>query len=317
MEMILFFSGVLFSEIVLQEGWVRILLKARVVQHLKQYGPQNHLKEKQSTPTMGGIIFILVSVFAGFALVFSGLWDLSQAASILGFPVTAGLIGLADDLLKHFKGSSEGFRSLQKLAVQVAAAIFWSQVYMNEGMLVLTPGFSVSAIPGSLILVFLMVGALNAVNITDGLDGLASGATAISFIWFIMVVPSISPAFQGAVTGLALTAGFLVHNFHPARIFMGDCGSHFLGGLLVSICAAENLLLLVIPLGFIMGIEVLSVIVQIIAIRGFNRKVFRMSPIHHHFEMAGWNEKRVVLSFWAFHFAGMILLTFVLEGVLY
>lgn len=316
MGMMIFFSGVLFLEVVFQEFLFRFLRKARVVQNLKLYGPQKHLEDKQQIPTMGGIVFMIVSLLAGYVLVRSGIWSFREASSILGFPVTAGLIGLADDLLKHFKGSSEGFRSLQKLVVQFIAALGWAAALMPEGMLFLAPGISVSLVPGYPLLVFLMVGSLNAVNITDGLDGLASGATGISFFWLVCLISSKAAVFPGALMGLGLTAGFLFHNFHPARIFMGDCGSHFLGGLLVSLCAAGNLLLLVIPLGFIMGIEVLSVIIQIIAIRFFKKRVFRMSPIHHHFELSGWSEKQVVIIFWAFHFLGMVLLTFFIKNVL-
>lgn len=207
-------------------------------------------------------------------------------------------------------------RSLQKFVLQLFAALVWSYVYIPDGLLVLAPGITLEGISGRSILIFFLVGALNAANISDGLDGLLSGMAAMSFAVLLILTPEGEADQLAAILGLGLSAGFLAHNFHPAKVFMGDCGSHFLGGLLVSVCAARGMLLLILPLGFMMGLEVVSVIIQIIAIRGFNKKVFLMSPLHHHFEMSGWSEKSVVYSFWALHAAGMVLLLKLLGDIL-
>ncbi len=303
------FVSVLFLEIFLQGAWLRILQKSHINQILKSYGPQGHIEKKKGTPTMGGVVFLAIASILAIFFPLSGFWSWSDSLAILGFPLAGGAIGLADDLLKHIRRSSEGFTSLQKLFLQSTAGCIWAAIYMSDGSFGVAPGIYLSGIWGFLVLVFILVGALNAVNITDGLDGLASGACAISFLGFFVIAPSFSPASAGALIGLGLTMGFLKHNMNPAKVFMGDCGSHFLGGLLISICVASDLAILILPLGFLMGIEVFTVIIQIIAIRVFRKKVFRMSPIHHHFEIIGWSEKRVVLSFWAFQFVGMSALS--------
>ena len=302
------FLAVFLIGVALQGCWIGFLKKRKVIQNLKLYGPQNHLRNKKDTPTMGGAVFLFMAFSSGLILVFMGRWSCPEALLFLGFPLTGGAIGLADDLIKFFKGSSEGLRSLQKLALQFISAVAWSFFLMPGGVLTLAPGLVMEGIPGALILLFFLVGTLNAANITDGLDGLLSGVMVISFAALLLFVGEGDPGRFAALLGLGLSAGFLIFNFHPARIFMGDCGSHFLGGLLVSLCAAKGMLLLILPLGFIMGIEVISVIIQIIAIRGFGRRIFLMSPVHHHFEMEGWGESTVVLSFWFFHLVGMGLL---------
>jgi len=303
---------VMFLEVLMQELWIRFLQKRQVSQILKEYGPQSHIENKKGTPTMGGVVFLVIAISSGALLWMTGSWSGRDAFAVLGFPIAGGLIGLADDLLKHSRRSSEGFRSLQKLFLQLSAGLIWAGFYMADGKFGVLPGVFWGGVPGYFALVFILVGALNAVNITDGLDGLASGSCAISFLGFLVLAPGNTAAYAGALIGLGLSVGFLRHNIKPARVFMGDSGSHFLGGLLVSICISGDLALLILPLGFLMGVEVVSVMIQIVAIRGFGKKVFRMSPIHHHFEMIGWSENRVVISFWVFHLIGLTLLSLIL-----
>lgn len=149
---------------------------------------------------------------------------------------------------------------------------------------------------------------LNAVNVTDGLDGLAAGASAISLLFLGFLV---SRGFSAIAIGLSITISFLWHNAYPAKIFMGDSGSHFLGGLLVSVAVCGGGALFVVPCGALFGIEILSVAIQIVAIRFFGKKVFLMSPVHHHFEILGWNETQIVVRFWIVHLLGIstLLLT--------
>lgn len=301
--------GVFLLEIVLQGYWIKVLRKGQINQVLKSYGPQNHLEKKKGTPTMGGVVFLSIAGLIAILFPIFGFCSWRESIAILGFPLAGGAIGLTDDLLKFLKSSSEGFSTLQKLFFQISVACIWAVIYMPGGSFGILPGVSWGGLWGYSALVFILVGALNAVNITDGLDGLASGACAISFLGYLILVPAFLPASVGALLGVGLTVGFLRHNFYPAKVFMGDCGSHFLGGLLISICVSSDMTILILPLGFLMGVEVVSVIIQIIAIRIFKRKVFLMSPIHHHFEMIGWSEKRVVLTFLSFHFLGMSILS--------
>jgi len=302
-------AGIFLLEIVLQSYWLNFLRKGQINQILKSYGPQNHMEKKKGTPTMGGVVFLAIAGVMAILFPLTGFWSWRESVAILGFPLAGGAIGLADDILKYIRSSSEGFKTLQKLFLQISVGCIWAVIYMSDGSFGISPGIYWSGLWGYFALVFILVGALNAVNITDGLDGLASGACAISFLGYLVLVPAFSPAFAGALAGLGLTVGFLRHNRNPAKVFMGDCGSHFLGGFLISICVSSDMTILILPLGFLMGAEVVSVIIQIIAVRIFGRKVFRMSPIHHHFEMIGWSEKRVVSSFWVFHFLGMIILS--------
>jgi phospho-N-acetylmuramoyl-pentapeptide-transferase len=302
------FAGLVVGEIFLQSFWIRILKRNDISQTLKAYGPQSHIANKKGTPTMGGVVFMAMAALISFAFPVFGIWGWKDSMAVLGFPLAGGAIGLADDLLKFKRGSSEGLRSLQKLSLQIVAGAMWAGFFLMKGGPAFFPGLYIQGLWGYLVTVFLLVGSLNAVNITDGLDGLASGACAISFAGFLVFSNGPSPASYGAVIGLAIAIAFLWHNMHPAKVFMGDSGSHFLGGLLISVCLAGDMAILIIPMGVIMGIEVISVIIQIVAIRAFGKRVFRMSPIHHHFELAGWSEMRVVTSLWLFHLCGMILL---------
>ncbi|HPD96948.1 MAG TPA: phospho-N-acetylmuramoyl-pentapeptide-transferase [Synergistales bacterium] len=309
MGSVLFFAGVLVLGVILQEFWVKFLQKRNISQTMKEYGPQNHILSKKGTPTMGGVIFLFLGVVISFVFCLAGFWNTRLAMEIMFFPIAGGLVGLGDDLLKYYRVSSEGLKSLQKLVLQFIVAVLWAVFFLSWRDLSLFPGYEIGGITAFLLIVFFLTGGLNAVNITDGLDGLASGACAISFAAFILLAGAGNPAFAGALSGLAISTGFLFHNSFPARVFMGDCGSHFLGGLLVSVCMAGNFTLLLLPLGFIMGIEVITVIIQIVAIKGWGRKVFLMSPVHHHFELAGWSEKRVVWTFWGAHIGGLLIMS--------
>ena len=162
------------------------------------------------------------------------------------------------------------------------------------------------------VLAFLTVGMLNSMNVTDGLDGLASGSTVIS-LFAIFMAGKMAPVITvPCLTGRAITSSFLWHNAHPAKIFMGDVGSHFLGALLVVLCSYGNFLLFLLPVAFIFGLEMLSVCVQLIAIYFFRTKVFLMSPVHHHFELSGWSENQIVMRFWLIHGIGILFSSLIL-----
>ena len=266
---ILFFTFAL--EIFLQRSWISVMHSLKIEQVTKLYGPSWHEKTKMGTPTMGGIVFI---------------------------PVL---------LLKYSPRSSDGLKSLQKLALQVAVTLPWA-LWVSEPPFVIFPGFEVSRLFYVALVTFVGVGLQNAVNVTDGLDGLAAGCALISFMFALSFIDGGPTMMLIIAAACGICLGFLWHNANPASVFMGDVGAHFLAGLLLSVCLNSGVLIFVIPLGFFFGVEILSVTIQIIAIRCFHRKVFKMSPIHHHFEMSGWKETQIVTRFWVMHIIGICLL---------
>lgn len=296
---------------VLEGQWIRLVRKWEVRQVEKSYGLSTHVEKKSGTPTMGGVVFPIV-----FSLCLVSFGNLSWEAvpGLLGLPLGAFAVGFTDDWLKFSKRSSEGLKSLEKLTLQILVALPWSAYVLLVNRAELFPGISLGLIPAIALLSFFSVGMMNAVNVTDGLDGLAAGASGLSFAGLALLSLAGSGVF-GIVplVGAGICAGFLWHNAHPARVFMGDCGSHFLGGLLVSLCVSGGGLMLLVPFGFLFGVEIASVAIQIVAIRGFGKKVFRMSPLHHHFELLGWHETQVVTRFWLIHAAGMIATGFFLK----
>ena len=175
----------------------------------------------------------------------------------------------------------------------------------SRGGLTFLPGFVLSPTVAAIVLTILGVGILNAVNVTDGLDGLATGAMCISLGAAYFLIRG-SSVMLSIIVLLGALLAFLWDNSNPARVFMGDVGAHFLGAFLINLCVHSGQLGLVFPLAFLFGIELITVAIQIIAIRGFKRKVFLMSPLHHHFEMLGWSEVRIVVRFWILHLVGIL-----------
>ncbi len=299
-------SGYLFlmvlGGIFLQQGWIQILQRKSVAQHIKTYGPPRHLKEKNNIPTMGGVVF-LVLFSAGF------LWHSRYITKgfleILLFPLGMGSIGFIDDWLKHTAKSSEGFASLQKFFAQIILCGLWVfVVYQRQPYIFVS--FSPFLDVG--ITLFLGVGIVNAVNITDGLDGLASFCSLGSFLvlGIVAFLTAQSTSFFLALTGIAITLGFLWHNGYPASVFMGDVGSHFLGGLLFLASVSFQNPWILLPLSSIFALEIFSVILQLTAIHGFHRKIFTMSPLHHHFELQGVQETHIVFRFFTVHLLCML-----------
>ncbi len=293
------------SGLFLQGIWISCLRRLRVGQVAKWYGPRGHTA-KTGTPTMGGVVFLALSILA---LLLSPNRDIAakELFSVWGLPWLAAAVGLFDDLLKYMRRSGEGFSSLHKFLWQIVAVLPWVIFLSLNLNISLWPGLRLQPLLMCPLLLFLTVGFLNAVNVTDGLDGLAAGSTAISFavLLFCFRAPH---AMLPAVVGLCAAGSFLWHNAYPAQVFMGDVGAHFLGGLLMSAAIQSGPIILIVPLGWLFGVEALSVIVQIISLRLWGRRVFRMSPLHHHFELLGWSETHIVARFWIFHALGMALL---------
>ena len=290
---------------------VPCLKKLRVGQKISIFVGETHRK-KEGTPTMGGLIFILPTIIATIALVLMGkISYTSNLGIVLLVFLGYACIGFLDDFLSIRKGNNEGLTTYQKLFMQVLIAIGFFYIYMRSGgqtswvVGTLHIDLEMGWLYGLFIL-FVLVGASNAVNITDGLDGLAGGLSAIAFIAFSLI--SLMVGFEDiGIFSLILVGsivGFLIYNTYPAKIFMGDTGYLALGGVMgaIAILRDRELTLLVVASVFV--IETLSVIIQTISVQLFHKKIFLMSPLHHHFEKLGWKETDIVKLFWV---CGLIL----------
>lgn len=297
--------GVFVVSLLLQRTWIAWMRQIKIGQVIKTYGPEAHMK-KTGTPSMGGIIALFISPVAVLCAVLSNQAKLGSLLGIWVYPFLAAAVGLLDDALKFRSNSSEGLRSMQKLLLQIAVTLPWAIWAASRGVCWL-PGVDIHAALAVPLLLFFGVGVQNAVNVTDGLDGLAGGAVALSLTAALLLFDERTAALSACI-GLAILAAFLWHNANPAVLFMGDVGAHFWAGLLLSICVAADSLLLIFPVGFLFGIELVSSAIQIVSIRGFGRKVFKMSPLHHHFELHGWSEPKIVIRFWLVHVVGMTAL---------
>ena len=287
------------------------LKKLRIGQKISIFVGETHRK-KEGTPTMGGLIFILPTIIATIALVLMGkIPYTSNLGIVLLVFLGYACIGFLDDFLSIRKGNNEGLTTYQKLFMQVLIAIGFFYIYMRSGgqtswvVGTLHIDIEMGWLYGLFIL-FVLVGASNAVNITDGLDGLAGGLSAIAFIAFSFI--SLMVGFEDiGMFSLILVGsivGFLIYNTYPAKIFMGDTGSLALGGVMgaIAILTHRELTLLVVASVFV--IETLSVIIQTISYQLFHKKIFLMTPLHHHFEKLGWKETDIVKLFWV---CGLIL----------
>ncbi len=290
---------------------VPCLKKLRVGQKISIFVGETHRK-KEGTPTMGGLIFIIPTVVATLALILTGkIPYTSNLGIVLLVFLGYACIGFIDDFLSIRKGDNEGLTTYQKLFMQVLIAIGFFYIYMRSGgqtswvVGTLHIDIEMGWLYGLFIL-FVLVGASNAVNLTDGLDGLAGGLSAIAFIAFSLI--SLMVGFEDiGIFSLILAGsllGFLIYNTYPAKIFMGDTGSLALGGVMgaIAILTHRELTLLVVASVFV--IETLSVIIQTFWVQVFHKKVFLMTPLHHHFEKLGWQETDIVKLFWV---VGLIL----------
>lgn len=286
---------------------IPILKKIKVRQKISIFVGETHRK-KEGTPTMGGLIFILPTVIATLCLLITGkISYTSNLGIVLLVFIGYAFIGFLDDFLSIKKHNNEGLTTYQKLFLQVLIAVGFFYIYMRSGgqtawvVGTLHIDIEMGWLYGLFILLVL-VGASNAVNLTDGLDGLAGGLSAIAFVAFSLI--SLMVGFEDmGIFSLVLVGsvmGFLIYNTHPAKIFMGDTGSLALGGVMgaMAILTHRELTLLVVAGVFVM--ETLSVIIQVFWVQVFKRKLFLMTPIHHHFEKLGWQETDIVKLFWVF-----------------
>ncbi|MBP1924181.1 phospho-N-acetylmuramoyl-pentapeptide-transferase [Sedimentibacter acidaminivorans] len=285
---------------------IPLLKRLKVGQSIREEGPKSHLA-KSGTPTMGGVLIILGIVIS---IATSGYYS-KEIIVVTFFIVGFGFIGFVDDYIKVVLKRNLGLRAYQKIIGQlifaVLLAVYGSRFSVNKTIL-LIPFINTYIDLGVLYIpftVFVVLGIVNAVNLTDGLDGLNTGVTLIVMAAFSLIANtriSTNEAYQGiaiisaSVSGSCL--GFLKHNAHPAKVFMGDTGSLALGGAVAAVAVMTNLILVIPIIGGIYFAEALSVIIQVAYFKKTRKRIFKMAPLHHHFEMCGWKETKVVGVFW-------------------
>lgn len=280
---------------------IPFLKRLKFGQYIREDGPQGHLK-KAGTPTMGGIAF-LIGIIGG------SIWfvkDYPKIIPILFVTVGFGIIGFLDDYIKIVMKHNEGLKPLQKLILQcIVTGIFCYYLISHTdpgiGMMIPFTNYTLQLpvwlfIPACFIII---LGTDNGVNLTDGLDGLCASVTMLVAVFFTVVTigeqTGISPV-TAAVAGSL--AGFLLFNVHPAKVFMGDTGSLALGGFVASTAFMLNMPIFIVLVGFIYFVETVSVMLQVVYFkRTGGKRLFRMAPIHHHFELGGWSETRIVSVF--------------------
>ena len=281
---------------------IPILHRLKFGQSIREEGPKSHQK-KSGTPTMGGI-FLIAGIVA--ATLIQAEWN---PEIFLALFILLGhfILGFVDDYLKVVRKKNQGLLARYKLAGQILIAAVTtfvaSELLLDFNPTIWIPILNETIDAGILYLPFMfvvMVGASNAVNLTDGLDGLASGCVAIASSCYAVICLLTGhedlAIFCAATVGACV--GFLKFNFHPAKVFMGDTGSLALGGAFAAVGILTRTEILLAVVGFVFVCEALSVILQVISFKSTGKRIFRMSPIHHHFELGGWSEVKVVFVFW-------------------
>ena len=302
---------------------IPVLRRLKAGQSIREDGPTWHMS-KQGTPTMGGLMFILAVAVAIVAAGWEELaWGNWNHIYVFLFALVFGVIGFIDDFQKLRHHANEGLTAPQKFLLQLAAAIAFTALLRYEGYL--TPNLYIPFFNGTLILpwvvymifaAFVMVGTVNAVNLTDGIDGLATGVTIPVSLFYVAVA-----AWYGktdvAVVSAALAGGlsaFLIYNFHPAKVFMGDTGSLFLGGMVCGLAFSLDIPLVIPIIGLVYVVEVLSDIIQVVYFKKTHgKRFFRMAPLHHHLELGGWSETKL---FCVFSGATLVLCVLAFLGVM-
>lgn len=293
--MIAFFLNVVLSPMI-----IPILHHLKFGQNVREDGPKAHLK-KAGTPTMGGIIILMSFILTSLFFIKGQKMSQTILMSTIGF----GLIGFIDDYLKISRKNTLGLSALQKLILQFLVAILtiWlltTYVGINQRLILPFSGGKKIDIgffywPFA---IFAIVGTVNAVNLSDGIDGLATSVTLLVAAFFmsitLMLYRETAPIVAAMVGSLL---GFLLFNLYPAKIFMGDTGSLALGGFVATLAFAFQMPIFIVFIGLIYIIETLSVILQVLYFKKTKKRLFRMSPIHHHLELGGWSETKIVILF--------------------
>lgn len=283
---------------------IRYLHKLKFGQTEREEGLASH-KSKTGTPTMGGLAFIIVPlvVYAVFSLFTPYGFSLNTTIIWMAY-VGYGLIGFLDDFIIVVQKNNEGLKPWAKFGLQSLLAIVFYMMYTQTNsteIIIPVADVSINLSWFYFILVFIMfTGTSNAVNLTDGVDGLAAGLAAIALVPFSVFAFMQSQDSIGVICVLVIAAllGYLKFNLHPAKVFMGDTGSLALGGLLAAVAMMLKQEVLLIVIGGVFIAETLSVMIQVAVYKKTKKRVFRMAPLHHHFEKGGWDEGKVVDRFW-------------------
>lgn len=299
---------------------IPFLKKLKFGQSILEIGPKWHMS-KQGTPTMGGMMFILgigaATLLAGIPLMRQGDF---RHVLVFAFALIFGAIGFVDDYAKVVKKQNQGLTAIQKLVLQLAAAAaFLSALrFLNDIQPEIFIPFThvtlqLPWIVYLIIMMFVIVGAVNAVNLTDGIDGLATCVTIPVAVFFGVLAFAMTAAGAGIFSAALVGGlfGFLIYNFNPAKVFMGDTGSLFLGGAVCGLAMAFDMPLILVFVGIIYIAETLSVILQVGYFKiTHGKRLFKMAPLHHHFEMCGWSEKKLCLIFTLVTIIGCVIALF-------
>ncbi len=286
---------------------IPVLRRLKIGQSIRTVGPKRHLS-KAGTPTMGGVIFLVSALVV--TAVFMPRDPLGYL--VLFMAVAFGSIGFADDYLKVVRKQPLGLKARYKLAGQIVFSIVFYLILkaLNFDEVLVLPWLGAIDLGWAypIFILLVMVGTVNAVNLSDGLDGLAGGLGVITLLGFAVI------GWLGNIEGLIYISvalaggimGFLVFNLHPAKVFMGDTGSLAIGGAIAAMAVLTHTEILLLMLGIVFVLETISVIIQVLYFKMTRRRVFLMAPIHHHFELKGWSEWKVCLAFWLIQLAGTV-----------
>jgi phospho-N-acetylmuramoyl-pentapeptide-transferase len=287
--------------IFLSPKFIAFLRRREFGQQIREDGPEGH-HQKAGTPTMGGII-IMLAVSIPFLILTDYDW---RSVGVFGAMIACAMLGFADDYTKLVRRRSLGLRARTKLAITIAISLGLWYIAQHEAHLapilrLRVVDYSIDLGPAYPVLIYLVVaGTTSAVNLTDGLDGLAAGCAAIVLLAYIGIAFVTEDYDLAMLAGCLVGAciGFLWFNAFPATIFMGDTGSLGLGGAIAGLAVMTHTEVLLIVLGGIFVIEALSVAIQVISFQTTRKRVLLMAPIHHHFELKGWSETKIILRFW-------------------
>lgn len=302
----IFFAAALVLTALLIPILIPLLKRMKFGQTIREEGPQSHLI-KTGTPTMGGLSFISVTIVLSIVGLFFAD-DIYKLLVLIIVTIGFGLIGFIDDYIIVVKKDNAGLSSRQKFLAQIAVAVIIF-IIMSNWIPSIEAGIQ---IPGTELfiplgiffvvwIVFWLVGFSNAVNLTDGLDGLSTGTSIIAFGSFL-IISLMTGEMEVALFLFILVGsliGFLIFNKYPAKLFMGDTGSLALGGIIATVSILLNSSLLLLLVGIVFVIETASVMMQVASYKTTGKRIFKMTPIHHHFELSGWNEWKIVIVFWS------------------
>jgi phospho-N-acetylmuramoyl-pentapeptide-transferase len=287
--------------IFLSPKFIEFLRRREFGQQIREDGPEGH-HQKAGTPTMGGII-IFLAVAVSFLILTEFEW---RSIGVFGAAIACALLGFADDYIKLVRRRSLGLRARTKLGITIAISLgLWfvavHEAHLPTNLQLNFVDYHVQLGPlFPLLIYFVVAGTTSAVNLTDGLDGLAAGCAAIVLLAYIGIAFLAGDFDMAMLAGCLVGAciGFLWYNAFPATIFMGDTGSLGLGGAIAGLAVMTKTEVLLILLGGIFVIEALSVAIQVISFQTTRKRVFLMAPIHHHFELKAWSETKIILRFW-------------------